>query len=241
MGRMESISTLGIKYYDVLSKKTFSDIAALDRRLPLYSFENQGGSKLRETYFDTPGKLLESAGLTLCKIVEGNKAKFIVQKQFSSASRLTIAKKDEKVFVHDIEPNDDVKKHMISIIDGITSMFTTNFSVDLENVLKTVKPKLDILTKYSQLKVFSGNGFKGIINFEEVQFKNYETRKNVERLLMKVQMISSPAFISSFDDFNHELERFCKTIFEIHDTKFQIAERVTKPQTSTTNTSNGKK
>lgn len=60
---------------------------------------------------------------------------------------------------------------MTSIIDGITSMFTTNFSVDLENVLKTVQPKLDILTRYSQLKVFSGNGFKGLINFEEVQFK----------------------------------------------------------------------
>lgn len=43
MGRMESKSTIGVKYYDVLSKKTFGDIAALDRRLPLYSFENQGG------------------------------------------------------------------------------------------------------------------------------------------------------------------------------------------------------
>lgn len=55
---------------------------ALDRRLPLYSFENQGGSRLRETYFDTPGKLLERAGLTLCKVVEGNKACFIVENNF---------------------------------------------------------------------------------------------------------------------------------------------------------------
>ena len=238
MGRMESKSTIGIKYYDVLSKKTFGDIAALDRRLPLYSFENQGGSRLRETYFDTPGKLLERAGLTLCKVVEGNKACFIVEKQFSSSSRLTLTRREEKIFVQDIEPNDDVKKHMTSIIDGVTSMFTTNFSVDLENVLKTVQPKLDILTRYSQLKVFSGNGFKGIINFEEVQFKNYETRKNVERLMMKVQMTSSQTFISTFEDFNKELQRLCKTIFEINDTKFQIAQRVTNPQT---NTNNGKK
>lgn len=238
MGRMESKSTIGVKYYDVLSKKTFGDIAALDRRLPLYSFENQGGSRLRETYFDTPGKLLTRAGLTLCKVVEGNKACFIVEKQFSSSSRLTLTHREEKIFVQDIEPNDDVKKHMTSIIDGITSMFTTNFSVDLENVLKTVQPKLDILTRYSQLKVFSGNGFKGLINFEEVQFKNYETRKNAERLMMKVQMTSSVAYLSTFDDFNKELQRLCKTIFEINDTKFQIAQRVTNPQT---NTNNGKK
>ncbi len=235
MGRMESKSTIGIKYYDVLSKKTFGEIMALDRRLPLYSFENQGGSRLRETYFDTPGKLLERAGLTLCKVVEGNKACFIVEKQFSSSSRLTLTRREEKIFVQDIEPNDDVKKHMTSIIDGVTSMFTTNFSVDLENVLKTVQPKLDILTRYSQLKVFSGNGFKGIINFEEVQFKNYETKKNVERLMMKVQMTSSLTYLSTFDDFNKELQRLCKTIFEINDTKFQIAQRVTKPQTNSTN------
>ena len=238
MGRMESKSTIGVKYYDVLSKKTFGEIVALDRRLPLYSFENHGGSRLRETYFDTPGKLLERAGLTLCKVVEGNKANFIVEKQFSSSSRLTLTRREEKIFVQDIEPNDDVKKHMTAIIDGITSMFTTNFSVDLENVLKTVQPKLDILTKYTQIKVFSGNGFKGFINFEEVQFKNYITRKNVERLMMKVQMTSSQTYLSTFDDFNKELQRFCKTIFEIHDTKFQIAERVTNPQT---NTNNGKK
>lgn len=232
---MESKSTIGVKYYDVLSKKTFGEIMALDRRLPLYSFENQGGSRLRETYFDTPGKLLERAGLTLCKVVEGNKACFIVEKQFSSSSRLTLTRREEKIFVQDIEPNDDVKKHMTSIIDGVTSMFTTNFSVDLENVLKTVQPKLDILTRYSQLKVFSGNGFKGIINFEEVQFKNYETKKNVERLMMKVQMTSSLTYLSTFDDFNKELQRLCKTIFEINDTKFQIAQRVTKPQTNSTN------
>lgn len=235
MGRMESISTFGIKVYDVISKKTFAEIVALDRRLPLYSFEPQSGSKLRETYFDTPRKLLERAGLTLCKTIEGNKAKFIVQKQFSSASRLSLSKRDEKVFVQDIEPNDDVKKHMTPIIDGITSMFTTNFSVDLENVLKTVKPMLDIFTKYSQIKVFSGNGFKGVINFEEIQFKNYETKKNAERLLMKVQMTTSPTFISSFDNFVQELEKHCKTMIEIHDTKFQIAKRVTNPQTNTTN------
>lgn len=238
MGRMESKSTIGVKYYDVLSKKTFGEIAALDKMLPLYSFENQGGSKLRETYFDTPGKLLERAGLTLCKVVEGNKACFIVEKQFSSSSRLTLSRREEKIFVQDIEPNDDVKKHMTAIIDGITSMFTTNFSVDLENVLKTVQPKLDILTRYSQLKVFSGNGFKGTINFEEVQFKNYETKKNAERLMMKVQMTSSQTFISTFEDFNKELQRFCKTIFEINDTKYRIAERLTKPQT---NINNGKK
>ena len=46
MGRMESKSTIGVKYYDVLSKKTFGDIAALDRRLPLYSFENPFNNKI---------------------------------------------------------------------------------------------------------------------------------------------------------------------------------------------------
>ena len=93
MGRMESKSTIGVKYYDVLSKKTFGDIAALDRRLPLYSFENQGGSRLRETYFDTPGKLLARAGLTLCKVVEGNRKRTKQKRSFFPAiSEISISR-----------------------------------------------------------------------------------------------------------------------------------------------------
>ena len=42
--------------------------------------------------------------------------------------------------------------------------------------------------------------------------------------------------ISTFEDFNTQLQRYCKTIFEIHDTKYQLALRLTKPQIT-----NGKK
>ncbi len=227
---MESKSTFGVKYYDVLSKKTFTDILALDRRLALYSFENQGKGRRKETYYDTPGKLLERAGLILYKVVEGNKACFRVEKQFSNSSMLTLSHREEKVFVHDIEPGDDVKKHMLAIIDGITSMFTTSFSVDLENVLKTVNPKLEITTKYNRVKVFSGNGFKGEMDFEEIEFRNYEHKKTIERLMVKVIMTSNKTFLATFNDFNDQLERYCKTIFETKDTAFQIALRVTKPQ-----------
>ena len=237
MGRFESKSAQGVNYYDVKSKKSFNEVMALDRILSLYSFEMQGGSKVRETYFDTPAKLLERAGITLCKVVEGNKAYFKVERQYATAGLTTaVRKREEKVFIHDIAPNDDLKKHMYYIIDGISSMFSTNFNIDLENVLKTVTPKLDIQTKISRVKVFSGNGFKCYMDFEDVIFKNFENKKTVERLMLKVQMSSSMTFISTFEDFNTQLQRYCKTIFEIHDTKYQLALRLTKPQIT-----NGKK
>lgn len=228
MGRFESKNVTGEKYYDALSKKTFGQIMSLDRFLSLYSFEPEGASRIIETYYDTPGKLLERAGLTLSKVVEGNNAYFKVEREYVTSSLPSIHRREEKVFIHDIQPNDDVKKHMYYIIDGITSMYTTSFNIDLENVLKTVVPKMEIMTRYNQIKVFSGNGFKAHMDFEDVLFKNYENKKSVPRLMVKVSMTSPQTFIKTFEDFNKEIQRYCKTIFDVKETKYQLAVRLTK-------------
>lgn len=228
MGTFISKNIEGIKFYDVFSKQTFKDIYALERLMPLYSFEPEGAFEVREIYYDSPAKLLDRAGLTLCKVVEKDKAYFKVEKQLYLPTNSVIKVREEKIYVEEINPNDSVIKHSFALIDGITSMFSTQFSIDLENVLKTVVPRLEIVTKANAIKVFSGNGFKSQMDFEDVTFINYETKKNAKVFMMKIQLKTSSIHLSYFDEFTSKLEKFCKSIIPIKDSKYQIALRLTK-------------
>ena len=45
------------------------------------------------------------------------------------------------------------------------------------------------------------------MDFEDVEFKNYETKKTIQRLMLKVQMSTSMTFMSTFEDFNYQLKK----------------------------------
>lgn len=229
MGRFENKNVQGLKYYDVFTKQTFKEIFSLQKFLPLYSFEAEGPSKKREIYYDTPAKLLDRAGISLCKVTEQGKAFFTVERQNFIPQNSAVLVKEEKVFIHDINEKDTIQMHMYYLIDAIQSMFSTNFNIDLENVLKTVVPKLEIITQSDVVKVFSGNGFKARMEFENVTNKNYETKRTAPGLVLKVQMISSITHMSSYIDFTSKLEKYCKKIIPLKESKYQIALRHTKP------------
>ena len=117
---------------------------------------------------------------------------------------------------------------MLFLINGITSFFTTKFSIDFENILKVVVPKVEIRTKVDAFKVLSGTGFKGVMTFEEGKFKNNFTKRKAELDMLKIERASSEATAKDFLTFIDRLEKYCKEIMPISDSKYQIALRKTK-------------
>lgn len=226
MGKFETVNFEGVKTYTVFSKGTYRNFLKLQGELPMYHFVGEGRSFVDETYFDSPNNLLASAGILLSKVVEGGKAYFKIEREDYLFEKNL--KKEKKIFIHPIGLRDNVSDHMIFLIDGITSFFTTKFSIDFENILKNVVPKIEIKTKVENFKILSGTGFKGQMFFEEVSFKNNFTHKKGEIDLLTIRHSSSNAMLSHFNLFIEKVERYCKEIIPISDTKFQIALRMTK-------------
>ena len=166
MGKFQTISSKGIKHYTVFEKKSFRNVLSLERELPMYNFIGEGRYVLSETYLDSPNNLLASAGIILCKVVVGNKAYFRVEREdYLFGKNLT---DEKKVYVHPIKASDTVEDHSFFIKDGITSLFTTKFHIDFDNILKNVVPKIEVTTKVEVFNILSGTGFKRPMQFEEV-------------------------------------------------------------------------
>lgn len=226
MGKFETINFEGVKIYTAFSKNTFKNFLRLQVDLPMYNFIGEGRSFVDEIYFDSPNNLLASAGILLSKVVEGGKAYFKVEREDYLFEKNF--SKEKKIFVHPIGVRDSVSDHMMFLIDGITSFFTTKFSIDFENILKVVVPKIEINSKVENFKILSGTGFKGEMLFEEIKFKNNFTHKKGETNLITIKHSSSKTLLNDFNLFIEKVERYCKEIMPISDTKYQIALRLTK-------------
>ena len=226
MGKFQTISSKGIKHYTVFEKRSFRNILGLERELQTYNFIGEGGYVLSEIYLDSPNNLLASAGIILCKVIVGNKAYFRVEREdFLFGKKLM---DEKKVYVHPIKASDTVEDHSFFILDGITSLFTTKFNIDFDNILKTVVPKIEVTTKVAVFKILSGTGFKGVMSFEEVKIRNNFTKRRAEVYLMTVEQASSMLTTEGFDNFIQKLEKYCKEVTPTTDSSFQIAERLTK-------------
>lgn len=232
VGKFETISSEGVKTYTLFSKNSFKSVLGLDKEIAAYSFYPEERDSIIEIYLDAPNNLLASAGIILSKVIESNKAYFRIEREeYQPSTRKSLLAREKKVFIHPIGIKDRVRDHSLFLIDGITSMFTTKFHIDFENILKTVEVKMEIETRRSIFKVFSGKGFKGEMDFEEVRIKNNSTHRKAELYMMMIKQTSSKMILDDFNDFTGRIEKYCKEAIPIDDSKYQIAQRLTEAVT----------
>ena len=229
MGKFIEKSSEGVKTYTLFAKTTMKKVLQLQDVLHLYTFIPESRSVQKEVYLDSPNNLLKSAGLNLCKSTENNKAFFKVERErYDSSTKRNNIQRVEKVFIHEIGLRDTVQDHMFFLTDGIKQMFTTKFYIDLDNVLKTVVPKIEMDSKKTIFKVFSGRGFKGEMIFEDVSIKNFETKRTAFTMMLTIRQLSGRFDNSDFEDFTSKIEKYCREVMPTNDTKYEIAKRMTK-------------
>lgn len=227
MGKFEIISVEGTKSYTLFSKNSVNKVLEAIQRTSKYILSNEGRDVSTEIYLDSPNNLLSSAGIILTKVIEEGKACFRVEREEYLPEKKLILPKEKKVFIHPIGLKDIAYDHSLFLIDGITSMFSTKFHIDLENILKTISPKIEIVSKKTYFKILNRIGFKARITYEIISIKNYQTKRKSALLMLNLQHLSSKILLEEFDVFTSMLEKYCKEIIPTNETKYEIAKRMT--------------
>lgn len=225
MGNFKNISLEGIKNYKVFDKSSFKRILNLDSLIEGFSFFYDGKEKEEIIFYDTPNNLLESAGIILSIVRNSKKAllKIELEKELVESS-----KSQRKVYTHDLNGSDDIEKNKYYIIDGITSFFSTNFSIDFDYIIKNLKPKIKVNIENNIIKILNGYAFKGQMNFYNVKINNTFKNKKAKTFLLKVEQTSTETNLKTFNDFIRELEKFCKEITPTTDSLFEISKVITR-------------
>ncbi|MFA6860676.1 MAG: hypothetical protein WCR30_04760 [Clostridia bacterium] len=228
MGILIDRYSCDVKTWDVFSVGSFARILDVQRFLSTYVLEFQESSMETRTFYDSPNALLEKAGISICKVIGKDYSYVKIEKENYLPTQSKIRIEADKTFIQEIKPKDYLTDHNIELSRGIALMFSTNLPIDLDHVIKVLIPKIQATVKRRIYKIFSGNGFKAEMRFEDILFKNNDTRKSATALMLKIELKSPATFREQFADLCLKFEKYCKEIAENNQSKFQVAKRLTK-------------
>lgn len=226
MGKFVQKQQLGTVKYEAVTKNSFGKVLKLTSILRFYKFAAVGGVQTSETFYDTPADLLFKSGLILSRVQEGNRVYFKVEQSAYFSKKFKHS--STKIFVHKVGARDTIKDHAFYLVDGIRGLYSTAFSIDLENVIKNVVPKIVIQTNASVFKVISGTGFRCYMAHEEILYRNFVTKKKYKAQGMTVKHLGPEQYMQEFDEFNNNIVKYCKDFMVIHDDVYEHAQNVTK-------------
>lgn len=227
MGTYIHLKTKGTKNYIAVTEKPFGKVLALEKKLSLHRFTFVKQYRMSEIFYDTPNDLLSKAGIVVSKTITPEKSFFKVERQSVSLKRLSRLK--ETIFVHEIGARDTVKDHAFFLVDGIKSLFTTQFTIDLENVIKNLRPIITIDSGMEEWSVISGGGFKCKIFYKSSKISNLETKRKNQFKSMKLELDCAETYLSSFDYLVEQIDKYCKDFVEDNESLFDYCLRLTKP------------
>lgn len=216
----------GLAIYDILTGNAEQKILSSFKKLNIDKFEYEGKKRYSIVYYDTPENLLTKAGILLYKTQENGEYFFKIEKLnfLPNVSKL----RQTDIFSHKIEARDVPRNHAFYLINGITSLFSTQFSIDFEFVIKTLVPKYVIDIQATIYKAFKGNGFKCGLEFGELIYRNLINKRKRENNELTVVLNTQKSFMKDFDEFLFLLEKYCKDIFPKSETRFDYVQKVTK-------------
>ncbi len=227
MGEFVNVVREGTKNYIGLLKNPFGKVLNIERKLSLHRFSFEDAYRSQIIFFDTNGNLLEKAGIILSKTIEPEKTFFKVER--SSFLPRTFTRRKEVVFIHEVGVRDRIADHSFYLVDGIKSLFATQFTIDLENILKNCVPKIIISSNIRRFKVLSGGGFKAKIFFKDCKVKNFASKRVGKMKLLTVELNSAISYLNAFNYFNDAIVRYCKELIPFEETLFDYVHRITKP------------
>ena len=228
MGYYVKINNETTKKYEAVDEKAFKNFLSFARGLKFQKLNYIDGDSCKETYYDTPAHLLTRSGIILSRFEEGSNVFFKVETA-SSLSKI-LNKLDKEVFVHKVGYGDKLSDHAFYIKDGITALYSTPFSVDLENIINSAVPYMEVNINAQVYEIASGTGMRARVALENKNVKNYETKRKfkVQSVTLKLES-NAELYANDFKEFNDLVQKNCKNLMPIDESQYEWALKVTKP------------
>ncbi len=206
------------KVYDTLSEV-----------LHYYRIERGARRYSKEVFYDVPSQLLAEAGIAISKWIEGGKASLNIRRIFSIKE---LNKPSQKFLFGYCNNDEQPKDYSYQMAAMIESSFKTPFSVDLESIIKQTQQTMVIEMVSDRYNIICGTGYRAIMQYEVVVYRNAITGKKVERseVTFKFPIEDRPEKREILD----AIDRYVKGLALSKESRFEIARKILFPQSQET-------
>ena len=213
-------------YYDMLRDNQKKIVQKLEKHMPFYRFTFDKKTKSKEVIYDSTTNLFASAGLVVSKIIDDGKYYFVITKV--SYLPKQFKKPSVVLFKAECSAQDVPSMYPIKLAGVITDASPSIFTVDLVEIMKTVKPKMEITVVGDKYEIASGSGYKAELVFENVKYKDLKTGKSFKHKNAVFNLSGNEKDEKSNKEIKDTVLRYCKELFPYEETRFEIARRVLK-------------
>ena len=217
------------KRYYVFNSNTIKSFIKMCDGFTAYTLEKPTKSKSTDIFYDSSKKILEENGLLLRKRIMGSKSIIKLKRRFNEPQHFysDALRKHERE--KEVATKDPLSKHFFFLNNALNSIFNTPLNFDPDKLFEQMKVILTIDIKETSWKVFGAGGFKAVINHDVLKMQNYQTKRKNTCELIPVKMLSADSTLPYFEDFITKIQKHCKEIFFTQDSRYEIAQRMTKP------------
>ncbi len=216
------------RYY-VFDKNTFKHFLKVCNSLTTYKLEKPFTRKSTDIFYDSAKNILEENGLILRKRVYGSKSKIKIKRRIDSRQYFYSDALRSHEREKEVPTRDPLSKHFFFLNNALNSMFTNTLQIDPDKLFEQMRVILTIDIKETCYKVFGGGGLKAEIRNQKLKIRNFRTKRKNTCELIQIVMLSQDNSLPFFEDFYKRLEKHCKEIFYTTDSRYDLAERITKP------------
>lgn len=225
---MENSNDKDIYYELYLKDKPAIEIINKVKLFDIYDVSKKFTSTRTITYYDTPDNRLSMARLILSTDKEGSNNEIVLEKNLEGDPNAKYIKLFSIYKISTpITPTSEPSNNIPFLSESLPRLFQTPMDIDPEFVFRKVAPKYTVYINNENYKIVNVNGFKVILTIEDTTFHNLtNNRKNYVKF---VRIREAEDSIShELDDFIARLEKYCKFILRIDESKYNQCVRMTR-------------
>ena len=216
--------------YEMLDKKAKNEVMNMLDFFGRYQIRDDGKVFKQYIYYDTDNLDLYKSGIALFRTVINGKHSLTMtlEKLYNEDNKFLQSYSNKRNEI-DIEPRNSIFDYPDFLRNSFKNMWDGFLNLDPDYLLKKLKLAYTIETESSEYKLINGTGLKATLSFDSDKYLNHENKRKASSLFLTVYQHSRENTNDEYENLLSKLEKYCKSLTRIQDSKIELARTYTKP------------
>ena len=215
--------------YEMLDKNSRNEVLNLIEFFGRYQMRNDGKVTKQYIYYDTDNLDLYKSGIALYRtVVNGKHTLTMTLERLYNEDNKHLQTYSNKRNEIEIDSNDSIFKYPEFLRNSFKNMWDGFLNLDPDYLLKKLKLTYSIETTSHEYKLINGTGLKATLSFDSDKYINHATKKKATSLFLTVYQHSREDTNEEYENLLSKIERYCKSLTRIKESKVDLARAKTK-------------
>ena len=223
--------------YEMLDKNSKTEVLDLINFFGRYQLRNDGITNKQYIYYDTENLDLYKSGIALFRtVINGKHTLTMTLERLYNEGPQPYSNKHNEI---SIDARDSIFAYPDFLRNSFKNMWDGFLNMDPDYLLKKLKITYTIDTMSHEIRLMNGTGFKATVSFDSDRYLNHWNNRKSSSLFVTLYQHSREDTNDEYENLISKIERYCKSLTRITQTKVDLARNKTK--TIIKDTSEGKK